>query len=357
MGNIDAELKSFLRWENLKPYCTDPSLLTVEALFVILTLCNVYVLHALFTVVIPAPIFVTWWQLTQGLLTAWTLGDFGVHFPKLAYFPPVVIEWDMLRTLALPTVAYVAMLCSSNMLLSKTPTTAAFPILASGAVAAHHAARFIACGEEYLPMRWKSIGFLLLAFLLGATDPKVAPANVLTISFMYAFLAAVFRAGFMEQALHIVGGRGNALHNHQHLLACIGLPIVWIFSGELGTLINTLPFDITSTRTWHVWGCFFTVGALPFIKNVISNRLIRQTGQAPWRCLELISVALLFVIGSMQQTPSWQAILATLFVLFGRLLGAFDVIRNLHFESLDTDREASRAFLDETQEPAEMTAA
>lgn len=321
----------FSSWEQMKPYFTDPSLITIETLFILLTLCNVYVLHTLFVVVIPAPVFVTWWQLTQGLLTAYLLGDFGQVYPKLAYFPTVKIETNLLKTLALPTVAYVAMLCSTNIMLCKSPSTAAFPILASGAVAAHHAARFIACGEEYMPMRWKAIGLLVLAFMLGATDKHIAPGNVVTVAFLYAFLAAVFRAGFMERALHIVGGRGNSLHNHQHLLGAMILPIVWMINGELKVLIDTLPWDITSSKTWQIWGCFVAVGALPFAKNVVSNRLIRRTGQAPWRMLELVAVGLLFIIGSMKQLPSWQLMLATTFVILGRFLGAVDVIRNLQY--------------------------
>ncbi|KAK1938445.1 hypothetical protein X943_001259 [Babesia divergens] len=342
------DLKIFKSWEQVKPYFTDPSLITVEALFILLTLCNVYVLHTLFVAVIPAPVFITWWQLTQGLLTAYLLGDFGSVFPKLAYFPTVKIEYELLRTLALPTVAYVAMLCSTNIMLCKSPSTAAFPILASGAVATHHAARFIACGEEYMPMRWKAIGFLLLAFVLGATDKHIAPGNVMTVAVIYAFLAAVFRAGFMERALHIVGGRGNALHNHQHFLGAMILPIVWIVNGELKVLIKTLPWDITCGRTWQVWGCFVAVGALPFVKNVVSNRLIRQTGQAPWRMLELVAVAMLFIIGSFRQSPSWQVVIATIFVIVGRFLGAVDVIRNLQYAK-DTEsglnHQASEPFL------------
>ncbi|AFZ81130.1 hypothetical protein BEWA_005380 [Theileria equi strain WA] len=344
---MDVNYKSYFRWEDIKPFCTDPSLLTLEALFILLTLCNVYVVHTLFVTVLPAPLFITWWQLTQGLWTAWVLGDFGAAFPKLAYFPPIAIEYRLLRDLFLPTISYVSMLSSANVLLSKAPTTAAFPILAAGAVAAHHAARFVACGEEYMPMRWKAIGFLLLAFVLGSTDPKIAPGSVITAACVYAFLAAIFRAGCMERALHIVNGKGNSLHNHQHLLGSILLPIAIIFGGEIKVLTESLPFDLINPRTWQVWGCFFTVGALPFVKNVVSNRLIRQTGQAPWRCLELISVALLFVIGSVQQSPSWQAILATCFVLVGRLLGAFDVIKNLQSDDdpIDLYTQASRPFL------------
>ncbi|CDR95168.1 GDP-fucose transporter 1 [Babesia bigemina] len=325
------DLKIFKSWEQVKPYFTNPSLITVEALFILLTLCNVYVVHTLFVTVLPAPVFITWWQLTQGLLSAYILGDFGQMYPKMAYFPSVKIELGLLKTLVLPTIAYVAMLCSTNIMLCKAPSTAAFPILASGAVAAHHAARFIACGEEYMPMRWKAIGFLVLAFVLGATDKHIAPGNIMTVALLYAFLAAVFRAGFMERALHIVGGRGNALHNHQHLIGAMILPVVWIVNGELKVLIRDLPWDITAAKTWQVWGCFVAVGALPFVKNVVSNRLIRQTGQAPWRMLELIAVALLFIIGSCKQAPSWQVVLATIFVIIGRFLGAVDVIRNLQY--------------------------
>ncbi|EAN31625.1 putative integral membrane protein [Theileria parva strain Muguga] len=341
--------KGYFRWESVKSYFTDPSLLTLEVLFIVLTLSNVYVVHTLFVTVLPAPLFVTWWQLAQGLWTAWVLGDFGASFPKLAYFPPVNIDSKLLKELFMPTVSYVAMLSSANVLLSKAPSTAAFPILASGAVAAHHAARFVACGEEYMPLRWKAVGFLLLAFVLGATDSKVAPGSVVTVACLYALLAAVFRAGCMERALHVVNGKGNALHNHQHLIGALLLPLAIVFSGEFTVLVRDLPFDPFAARTWQVWGCFFTVGALPFMKNVVSNRLIRQTGQAPWRCLELVSVALLFVIGSAQLSPSWRSVLATVFVLAGRFLGALDVVKNMSPDSEPTEmyNQATKPFLEE----------
>ncbi|UKK02564.1 hypothetical protein MACK_002657 [Theileria orientalis] len=340
--------KSYCKWENVKLYFTDPSLLTLEVLFILLTLSNVYVVHTLFTTVIPAPLFITWWQLAQGLWTAWVLGDFGMSFPKLAYFPPVSIDSSLLKDLLLPTVSYVAMLTSANVLLSKAPSTAAFPILASGAVAAHHAVRFVACGEEYMPLRWKAVGFLVMAFVLGATDSNVAPGSVVTAACVYAFLAAVFRAGCMERALHVVNGKGNALHNHQHLIGAVLLPVAVFFSGEFTVLLRDLPFNFLSVRTWQVWGCFFFVGTIPFLKNVVSNRLIRQTGQAPWRCLELVSVALLFLIGSAQLKPSWRSVLATVFVLAGRLLGAFDVVKNASSEEpTDLYTTASKPFLDE----------
>lgn len=289
----------------------------------------------------PIPIFVTWWQLAQGLYTAYLLGEFGTVYPKFALFPPVNFDNSLLRSLALPTMAYVGMLAAANMLLSAAPTACTFSIMAAGAVAAHHAARFIACGEEYMPLRWKGIGILLLAFAIGITDSNIAPGHILPIACGYAALAALFRAGCMDRCLHLVGGRGNTLHNHQHLLGTLILPFIFLISGEITTFFARMPLNFTKIKTWHVWGCFVTIGALPFVKNVVSNRLIRRTGQGPWRCLELVAVLLLFFIGSSSQPNTWQIWASTSFVVLGRLLVAIDVINNMSSNLLYSNSQSS----------------
>ncbi|SBS84463.1 glideosome-associated protein 40, putative (GAP40) [Plasmodium ovale curtisi] len=314
-------------WTDIERYFKDPELITAEVLFVGLTLCNVFVMYRLFLDVIPFPIFVTWWQLAQGLLVAYVCGELGKEFPKFAYFPKVEINENMLKVLFIPSIFYCLMLVLSNYLLYKTPCIASYPVLVSFTVVFHHLTRFVGCGEEYMPLRWKSIVFLLAAFVLGCFDSKTTGKGVIVWALLYALFSAIFRAGFMQKIMHLVDGKGNTLHNNQHLLGVIMLPVLILISGEWNVFLH-MPYNVTSLHTWQMWGCLVTVGTLPFIKNVISNRLVRRTGQGPWRFLEIISIVLVFFIGMSYNTPSFMGYLAIICVIIGRSLGAFDVLLN-----------------------------
>ncbi|CRH00508.1 glideosome-associated protein 40, putative [Plasmodium relictum] len=318
---------SLPEWSDVERYFKDPELITAEILFVALTLCNVFVMYRLFLDVIPFPIFVTWWQLAQGLLVAYVCGELGREFPKLAYFPKVEINENMLKVLFIPSIFYCLMLVLSNYLLYKTPCIASYPVLVSFTVVFHHLTRFVGCGEEYMPLRWQSIFFLLAAFVIGCFDSKTTGNGVILWALLYALSSAIFRAGFMQKIMHLVDGRGNTLHNNQHLLGVLILPILIILSGEW-TVFQYMPYDITSLHTWQMWGCLITVGTMPFIKNVISNRLVRRTGQGPWRLLEILSIVLVFLIGMTFNTPTYKGYIAILCVIIGRSIGAFDVLLN-----------------------------
>ncbi|KAF8822074.1 GAP40 protein [Cardiosporidium cionae] len=315
------------KWPEVERYFKDPELLTAEILFLLFTLCNVFVVYRLFLDVIPFPVFVTWWQLLQGIIMAWIMGDLGREFPKLSYFPQVHIMRGLLRELLVPTLVYCTMLVLANVLLSKTPTPATFPVVVSFTVVLHHVARFVGCGEEYMGLRWQSMLCLFAAFLIGSTDPKTVGVQLLPWALTYAAAAALFRAGYLQRVMHIVEGRGNALHNHQHIIGIVILPVVWILLGEWKAL-TAMPYNISSLYTWQMWGCLVSAGALPFMKNIISNRLIRRTGQAPWRFLEIVSIFLVFFIGLSFGSPGWQGWISISLVLFGRSLGALDAVRN-----------------------------
>ncbi|KJP87152.1 hypothetical protein AK88_03199 [Plasmodium fragile] len=314
-------------WNDIERYFKDPELITAEILFVGLTLCNVFVMYRLFLDVIPYPIFVTWWQLAQGLLVAYVCGELGKEFPKFAYFPKVEINENMLKVLFVPSIFYCLMLVLSNYLLFKTPCIASYPVLVSFTVVFHHLTRFVGCGEEYMPLRWKSIVFLLAAFVIGCFDSKTTGKGVLIWALLYALFSAIFRAGFMQKIMHLVDGKGNTLHNNQHLLGVLLLPILILLSGEWA-VFGHMPYNILSLYTWQMWGCLITVGTLPFIKNVISNRLVRRTGQGPWRFLEIISIVLVFFIGMAYNAPSFLGYVSIICVIIGRCLGAFDVMLN-----------------------------
>ncbi|SCN61047.1 glideosome-associated protein 40, putative [Plasmodium chabaudi adami] len=315
-------------WTDIERYFKDPELITSELLFVGLTLCNVFVMYRLFLDVIPFPIFVTWWQLAQGLLVAYVCGEMGKEFPKFAYFPKVEINENMLKVLFVPSIFYCLMLVLSNYLLFKTPCISSYPVLVSFTVVFHHIIRFVGCGEEYMPLRWKSIAFLLSAFVFGCFDSQTSGKGVIIWALLYALFSAIFRAGFMQKIMHLVEGKGNTLHNNQHMLGVLILPVLILLSGEWRVL-GHMPYNIASLYTWQVWGCLVTVGALPFVKNVVSNRLVRRTGQGPWRFLEIISIALVFMIGLGYNKPSFMGYLAIICVIIGRSLGAFDVLLNV----------------------------
>lgn len=314
-------------WQELQRYLRDPEILTAEILFLVLTLSNIFVVYRLFLDVVPFPVFVTWWQLAQGLLMAWCLGEAGHEYPKLAYFPRVEIDNRILRKLIVPTIVNAIMLVLANVLLYRVQCVATLPVVVAFAVVLHHVTRFVGCGEEYMPMRWQAIGLLFLAFAVGTTDARTVGSEVLPWALLYAIFSAAFRAAFLQKVMHEVEGKGNLLHNHQHLIAVVLLPILMLVCGE-GSVLSAMPTDFSSLYTWQTWGCLFTVGALPFLKNIVSNRLIRRTGQGPWRCLEVLSIILVFVIGITFGSPGWQGYVAILLVIAGRTLGACDVLLN-----------------------------
>ncbi|CDJ59877.1 hypothetical protein, conserved [Eimeria maxima] len=314
-------------WHELQRYLTDPEILTSEILFLILTLSNIFVVYRLFLDVVPFPVFVTWWQLAQGLLMAWCLGEVGKEYPKLAYFPRVEIDRRLLRRLFVPTIVNALMLVLANVLLYRVQCVATLPVVVAFAVVLHHVTRFVGCGEEYMPMRWQAVGLLFTAFLLGITDSKTVGSDVLPWAILYAIFSAAFRAAFLQKVMHEVEGKGNLLHNHQHFISVIILPVLMLICGE-GSVLSAMPMNFESLYTWQTWGCLFTVGALPFLKNIVSNRLIRRTGQGPWRFLEVLSIFFVFIIGVTFGTPGWQGYIAIMLVIAGRALGACDVLLN-----------------------------
>lgn len=176
-------------------------------------------------------------------------------------------------------------------------------------------------------MRWQAVGLLFTAFLLGITDSKTVGSDVLPWALLYAIFSAAFRAAFLQKVMHEVEGKGNLLHNHQHLISVVILPVLMIICGE-GSVLSSMPMNFESLYTWQTWGCLFTVGALPFLKNIVSNRLIRRTGQGPWRFLEVLSIFFVFIIGVSFGTPGWQGYIAIMLVIAGRALGACDVLVN-----------------------------
>lgn len=312
--------------EQLNKFLKNPEVLTLEFLFVLLTISNVLVVYRLLTYVIPYPITITWVQLFYGLVFSLTLGESGKEFPKFGFFPRFTISTEKLTELFLPTLAYLSMITLANVLLASTQSIATYPVLLSLGVFLHHVARFIGCGQIYMPIRWISITIMLTGFLLAIVDKTTMGPKLFPLALLYALSSSIFRGWCLEKAMHVVDGKGNALHNHQVAIGLAVLPIVILVTGE-ARFITYMPYTYGKIYTWQTWGCLVTVGTLPFIKNVVANRLIRKTGQAPWRALELASVILVFIIG----ICFWDEVsiigwISSVLVLTGRTLGMLDVL-------------------------------
>ena len=116
------------------------------------------------------------------------------------------------------------------------------------------------------------------------------------------------------------------MHNQKVLMGICILPFVALFFNEL-SFFHWMPTNVFQLYTWQVWGCLATAGALPFVKNVVANRMIRHTGQAPWRFLEIVSMFLLFIFGGIfYDNISLLGTIAFFLVFGGRILGMLDAL-------------------------------
>lgn len=338
--------------EQIKQYLTDPEVLTLEILFALLTLCNVFVMYRLMVVNIPYPVTLTWFQFLVGFLLAWILGEGGRNSTKCSYFPPFYISKDKLLDLFLPTILYIGVVTISNVLLAYSPTVSTYPLILSGAVAFHHVCRFFGCGQMYLPLRWVSVGLICLGFMISLCDVNSIHPKLIPLAFLYAILSSSFRAWALERAMHIVEGRGSMLHNHQVVSGLVILPFVIAATGEYKFWFS-MPYDASVLYYWQLWGTLITAGALPFIKNIVANRLIRKTGQAPWRTLELLSILSVFVFGQIfyASQASWVSYIALIAVISGRTIGMVDVIAKPDEGAQQNNAESQEMTREPTRQP------
>lgn len=312
--------------EQIAKYVKDPEVVTLECLFVVLTLIHLFALQKIVLDICPYPITVTWFQLLTSLLLTYVLGEASREFPRCAFFPPISIDFRLYKALAVPTLLYLGMLVMTNVLLFVLPTLSLFPVVMSLAVALHHVSRFLGCGQIYFPIRWLSLGIMLIGFLVAAVDPRSMGIRVVPFALLFALCSAIFRAWCLEKALHVCEGRGNTLHHYNIVLGVIVLPFLALAFGE-STLFQTMPTNFRRFFTWQAWGCLITAGALPWVKNIVANRMVRRTGQAPWRVLELFCMVVVFIMANLtDHFVSPFGILAFLLVFAGRVMGAFDAL-------------------------------
>lgn len=312
--------------EQWNKFLKDPEVVTLEILFVLLTIFNVIVLYRILLDVCPFPIAITWFQLLMGFFFAAILGGVSSESPRCAYFPPFSLDLKLCRDLALPTLVYLGMITLANVLLKTIPSVASFPVAVSLAVFLHHVSRFFGCGQIYLPVRWISLAIMLTGFFIGLFDPVTIGLAAFPIALSYALCSSIFRAWCLEKAMHVVEGRGNTLHNHQVVMGLTLLPPVSFIAGEF-EIFSWMPTNLTKFFTWQSWGVLVVAGTIPFIKNLIANRMIRRTGQAPWRILEAISMILVFGVGAaVWDSISIASVIAFILVFTGRVLGSLDVL-------------------------------
>lgn len=312
--------------EQWNTFLYDPEVVTLEILVIILTLLNVFILYRILLDICPFPAFVTWVQLLMRLVCAWLFGGVSTEWPDKAYFSPVVINCRLYRDLACPTIVYLGMATSANFLLQNIPAVATFPVAVAPAICLHAVSRFIGCGQMYTRERWISLGIMLIGAIIGIMDKRSIGLILFPFVICYATCSAVFRAWFLERALHVVNGCSNSLHVHTTVFGLFLLLPVSLMLGEV-QVFNWMPTDGTRLFTWQSWGCLVVAGAIPFVKNIAANRLIRRTGQAPWRILEVITMVVVVLIGAaIWDSLSLVGFLAFALVFSGRVIGTLDVL-------------------------------
>eukprot|EP01054_Gregarina_sp_Poly1_P005552 Gregarina_sp_Poly_1__5551@NODE_292_length_9900_cov_48_311299_g253_i0_p3_GENE_NODE_292_length_9900_cov_48_311299_g253_i0NODE_292_length_9900_cov_48_311299_g253_i0_p3_ORF_typecomplete_len540_score54_33TPT/PF03151_16/3_9e16PTPS_related/PF10131_9/8_5e03PTPS_related/PF10131_9/0_75_NODE_292_length_9900_cov_48_311299_g253_i076099228 len=312
--------------DDRKRFLKDPGVLTLEVLFGLLSVGNVLILYYLMSAVIPFPVTVTWFQFAIGLLYARVLGECGQEFPNLAYFVPLRIDWKQMGELAFPTIAFIAMIVFGNIMLSMLPAVALFPVAASFAVCSHHFTRFLGCGQVYRPIRWAALALMLAGFLVSCFDDLSVGARVVPVAVCYAVAAAAYRGCFLEKAMHTVRGLGNNLHNQQTMAGVLLLPLLIAVTRER-RFFTYMPDNFARGYTWLMWGCLASAAVLPFVKNIVANRLIKIGGQPPWRVIELASMFCIFLLGFLIfDRVSAVGLVAFLLVFGGRSINSMDAL-------------------------------
>lgn len=313
--------------EQWKLFLCDPEVVTLELLVVFLTLSNVFVLYRILLDVCPFPVFVTWVQLLVLFFFSWLFGRFAIEFPRQrTYFPPFSIDVGLYRFLALPIIIYLGIVTSANIMLRTIPAVAAFPIAGSPAIYLHSFSRFLFCGQMYTPLRWLSLGIMLLGSVIGLIDPVSMGVSVFPAVLSYGLCSVIFRAFLLENVMHTVKGQGDIFHSHTVILGLILLGPISIINGDLAAF-RWLPKQWNNLFTYQSYATLISAGAIPFIKNIVANRMIHRTGYAPWRILESLTMIAIVGVGIyVWDTLSWLGGMSFALVFTGRLIGSLDVL-------------------------------
>ncbi|KAJ1609709.1 putative transmembrane domain-containing protein [Cryptosporidium canis] len=295
------------------------AILSLSSLFIFVTLCNMFIMYRLLLDVIPYPIGVTFSQLLVGMMLAYVLGGCDLKKVKdetLNRFTEYVV----------PVGVYLLMFTIANILLKSTPVIAVYPCILALAVVLHHIFRYLFCDQRNL-LSFKTVLITALSYIVACFDTNLVPPTLLGLSILYAISSAIFRAVCLEKALHVTDRDANKLYNVQ------------VFCGVFALFFATIIFEpefflsVQSKSLSEILlsiGCLVTVGTIPFVKNIIANKLVTIGQQAPWRFSEIVSVALFFVFGIIffECDITITIMISFILVITGRTMSMVDIINN-----------------------------
>ncbi|CDJ60265.1 Ca2+-ATPase, putative [Eimeria maxima] len=286
---------------------------------VALTVSQVLVSFCILTY-FPTPLYLTWWQLLQLLISASIVGELGVAFPQATLFPRVKLGGFKCFLRLLPySLAYCAFHAVSNITISAIAHPAALPVASGLLVAFHHVFRSAGCSTTYSPLRWCAVGLLGLSclFSLGYLD--------FYYCILLAITSALYRGAYLPRALHLSGADEGTLTAACSVTGMLVLPVFIWLAGEQPALIPAFKLASFDKQEWLTLGCWVTAGTIPFFKSLATNKLMKTSGAQVWRISELASVAAIFVC-SLQMCGAVGAALwgGMALLLLGRLCCAVD---------------------------------
>ncbi|PFH34173.1 plasma membrane-type Ca(2+)-ATPase A1 PMCAA1 [Besnoitia besnoiti] len=307
------------RWATgLGDYCSQRPLLVAG--FLLLTLAQVFVTFW-FLKLFPAPVLLTWWQLTSSLLCAYILGEFGDAFHKFRYFPRLGAPDKDTFVRFLPySLSYCLFLVFSNALVAHLPNPIYLPLAAAFAVGTNQIFRFCGCSaiQDASPLRWVSTCLLVLPPFVCCA---VWGSSFIVYVILSAFSTILFRSCFLPKALHLAGGHGSELNFYHNLT---GAAVLLLPAWFLGELSPALSFSfLLQWRNWQIGGCWVTVSVLAFLRNVVGNRVMREGGAEVWRATEIVALVLVGCLSPflVEPVPGFAVVVSYVCVLSGRLLG------------------------------------
>ncbi|KAL8437239.1 hypothetical protein Efla_006732 [Eimeria flavescens] len=297
----------------------------------------------------PAPLYLTWWQLFQLLVSALVAGEFGASFPRAACFPPV--RWKGVKWF-LQLVPYALAFCAfhsvSNVVIAGLLHPAALPVASGLLVACHHVFRSAGCQTQYTPLRWGAVCLLAAACLFSLNYVDFRWCVVLAVA------SAIYRGAYLPWAMHQSGAEAGSLTAVCGFVGVLVLPLCIWMSNESPRLIAASKLMAFDSEEWLVLGCWITAGTIPFAKSLVTNKLVAVSGFLAWRISEILSVAFIFASTLCLWGPVGPELWVGLAVLLlGRLCCAVDCyeekqlsgaqVTRTYFSRLLSRRDSSRA--------------
>nr|PIL98382.1 plasma membrane-type Ca(2+)-ATPase A1 PMCAA1 [Toxoplasma gondii COUG] len=270
-----------------------------------------------------APLLFTWWQQTSSLLCAFVLGEFGASFHDFRYFPRLQLPSTQSFLDFLPcSLSYCLFMLFSNVLISHIPNPLYLPVVSAVAVGLTQVFHFFGCSTapEPTPLRALSVSLLVFPALICCV---VSGSQFFLFALLSTAATVLFRACFLPKALHAASGRGAELNLCQNLTGALLLSLPALLVSDCPPTLTFSPFSL-DLRNWQVGGCWVAVAVLPFFRNVIGNRLMRDGGADVWRAAEILALLLASFVAALFLPASLAFCATYAMVLAGRLLGCLD---------------------------------